>query len=63
MLQEAFLGLASCLPEDAPDLALMRLLTEYRALMGGLFKRMYSLDTGRLEQVFPRTVPVDLGLV
>ena len=38
-------------------------LTEYRALMGGLFKRMYSLDTGRLEQVFPRTVPADLGLV
>ena len=38
-------------------------LTEYRALIGGLFKRMYSLDTGRLEQVFPRTVPVDLGLV
>jgi uncharacterized protein (DUF1501 family) len=38
-------------------------LTEYRALLGGLFKRMYALDASRLDRVFPRTVPVDLGLV
>jgi uncharacterized protein (DUF1501 family) len=38
-------------------------LTEYRALLGGLFKRMYVLDASRLDRVFPRTVPLDLGLV
>jgi uncharacterized protein (DUF1501 family) len=38
-------------------------LTEYRALLGGLFRRMYSLDGPRLENVFPRTVALDLGLV
>src|SRR4029077_6036498 len=38
-------------------------LTEYRAMLGGIFKRMYSLDNSRIGQVFPNTVPVDLGLV
>jgi uncharacterized protein (DUF1501 family) len=38
-------------------------LTEYRAALGGLFKRMYGLDSGRLDRVFPRTTPVDLGVV
>jgi uncharacterized protein (DUF1501 family) len=38
-------------------------LTEYRALLGALFKRMYSLDSTRLGRVFPNTVPRDLGLV
>jgi uncharacterized protein (DUF1501 family) len=38
-------------------------LTEYRAMLGGLFKRMYSLDEARLERVFPNTMPLDLGLV
>jgi hypothetical protein len=37
--------------------------TEYRAMLGGLFKRMYSLDASRLDRVFPRTVSLDLGLV
>jgi uncharacterized protein (DUF1501 family) len=38
-------------------------LTEYRALLGGIFKRMYSLDAARLERVFPATIPRDLGLI
>jgi uncharacterized protein (DUF1501 family) len=38
-------------------------LTEYRAMLGGIFKRMYSLDTTRIERVFPNTMPLDLGLV
>jgi hypothetical protein len=38
-------------------------LTEYRALLGAIFKRMYSLDSTRLGRVFPNTVPLDLGLL
>jgi uncharacterized protein (DUF1501 family) len=38
-------------------------LTEYRALLGGIFKRMYLLDNTRLQRVFPNTMPLDLGLV
>ncbi|HTM25079.1 MAG TPA: DUF1501 domain-containing protein [Vicinamibacterales bacterium] len=38
-------------------------MNEYRAMLGGVFKRMYSLDNARLERVFPDTVPRDLGLV
>jgi hypothetical protein len=39
------------------------MLTEYRALLGGMFKRMYSLDQGRLARVFPNAVPKGLGLL
>jgi len=38
-------------------------LTEYRAMLGGIFKHMYSLDATRLARVFPNTVPRELGLV
>jgi len=38
-------------------------MTEYRAMLGGLFRRIYSLDQTRLQRVFPSTVPVDLNLV
>jgi uncharacterized protein (DUF1501 family) len=38
-------------------------LTEYRAMLGGIFKRMYSLDNTRLERVFPTIVARDLGLL
>jgi uncharacterized protein (DUF1501 family) len=37
--------------------------TEYRAMLGGLFRRMYSMDSTRLAQVFPDAVPRDLGLI
>jgi uncharacterized protein (DUF1501 family) len=37
--------------------------TEYRALLGGVFRRMYSMDNARLEKVFPDAVPRDLGLI
>ena len=39
------------------------MLTEYRGMLGGIFKRMYSLDNARIERVFPGTVPLELGLV
>jgi uncharacterized protein (DUF1501 family) len=38
-------------------------LTEYRRLLGGLFKRMYSLDNARIARVFPSAAALDLGLV
>jgi uncharacterized protein (DUF1501 family) len=38
-------------------------MNEYRAMLGGVFKRMYSLDNTRLDRVFPDTVPHDLGLI
>jgi uncharacterized protein (DUF1501 family) len=38
-------------------------LTNYRDLIGGILKRMYSLDANRLSRVFPDGRPVDLGLV
>jgi uncharacterized protein (DUF1501 family) len=38
-------------------------LTDYRALFGGLFARLYGLDAARLRTVFPAAAPADLGLV
>jgi uncharacterized protein (DUF1501 family) len=38
-------------------------LTEYRALLSGLFKRMYRLQDASLDRVFPRTRPLDVGLL
>jgi uncharacterized protein (DUF1501 family) len=38
-------------------------LTEYRGMLGGIFKRIYMLDSSRIEGVFPNTVPRELGLV
>jgi uncharacterized protein (DUF1501 family) len=38
-------------------------LTDYRALFGGLFQRAYGLDQNLLAQVFPGVAPKDLALV
>ncbi|MBW8829654.1 MAG: DUF1501 domain-containing protein [Burkholderiales bacterium] len=38
-------------------------LNEYRAVLGGLFTRMYGLDGKRVGQVFPGTMPKDIGLI
>jgi uncharacterized protein (DUF1501 family) len=38
-------------------------LNEYRAVLGGLFARMYGLPAARLQAVFPQTQPTDLALV
>lgn len=38
-------------------------LTEYRRLLAGLFRRMYQLDSTRLATVFPEASPLDLELV
>jgi len=37
--------------------------TDYRALFGGLFRRMYGLDAARLQTIFPAAAPQDLNLV
>ena len=38
-------------------------LNEYRAMLGGLFRRMYGLDEARLARVFPGARARDIGLV
>jgi uncharacterized protein (DUF1501 family) len=38
-------------------------LSEYRAVMGGVFRRIYGLQADRLAKVFPGVQPKDLGLV
>lgn len=38
-------------------------INEYRAVLGGLFARMYGLNEAQLERIFPGTKPRDLMLV
>jgi uncharacterized protein (DUF1501 family) len=38
-------------------------LNDYRAVLGGLFTRLWGLSADRLERVLPQSAPVDLGLV
>jgi uncharacterized protein (DUF1501 family) len=38
-------------------------LTDYRALLAGLFARLYGLSDARLDHVFPAVTPTDLQLV
>jgi uncharacterized protein (DUF1501 family) len=38
-------------------------INEYRAVLGGLFARLYGLQSDRLLKVFPGVRPKDLGLV
>ena len=38
-------------------------LTDYRALIGGIVQRNYGLNAARLTEVFPAIQPHDLGLV
>ena len=38
-------------------------LTDYRALFGGLFQRMYGLDQNALQRVFASAQPKELGLL
>ena len=38
-------------------------INEYRAVLGGLFARLYGLQSDRLQKVFPGVRPKDLGLV
>jgi len=40
-----------------------QVLNEYRAVLGGLFARLYGLPPNRLQAVFPQTQPTDLALV
>ncbi|HSR76014.1 MAG TPA: DUF1501 domain-containing protein [Xanthobacteraceae bacterium] len=38
-------------------------INEYRAVLSGLFARLYGLQSDRLQKVFPGVRPKDLGLV
>jgi uncharacterized protein (DUF1501 family) len=38
-------------------------LNEYRAVLGGVFARLYGLTPARLQQVFPGATAKDIGLV
>jgi len=38
-------------------------LNDYRAVLGGLFQRLWSLSAEQLQTVFPQTTPIDLQLV
>jgi uncharacterized protein (DUF1501 family) len=38
-------------------------LNDCRAVLGGLFARLWGLSADRLDRVLPRAVPADLGLV
>jgi uncharacterized protein (DUF1501 family) len=38
-------------------------LNDYRDLIGGLFQRLYGLDTKQVQAVFPQSKPKDLGLI
>jgi uncharacterized protein (DUF1501 family) len=38
-------------------------MNEYRAVLGGLFRRLWALSPKQLERVFPFATPVDLKLV
>ena len=38
-------------------------LNDYRAVLGGLWARMYGLSGEALQRVFPQTTPQDLGLL
>jgi uncharacterized protein (DUF1501 family) len=52
-LSEATLNQARDLP----------VLTDYRALIGGLLTRLYGFDRQQLEAIFPASVPADFALV
>ncbi|HET9578758.1 MAG TPA: DUF1501 domain-containing protein [Usitatibacter sp.] len=39
-----------------------RVLNDYRALLAGLFARLYGLDAARIARVFPQATPRDLAL-
>ena len=41
----------------------LHVLNDYRAVLGGLFARLWGLQSGRLDNVFPQAAPADLGLV
>jgi uncharacterized protein (DUF1501 family) len=38
-------------------------LSDYRAMLAGLFQHMYGLDTASLQRIFPCIRPAELGLV
>jgi len=38
-------------------------LNDYRALLGGVFGRLYNLSAGDLDRIFPGAKPLDVGIV
>lgn len=50
-------------PQDLHQDRDLPVLNEYRAIVGGLLKRLYALDQARLAQVFPGALPIDPGII
>ena len=38
-------------------------LTDYRALIGGVLRKRYGLSQAQLAQIFPQATPADLALI
>jgi uncharacterized protein (DUF1501 family) len=38
-------------------------LTDYRALIGGVVGKSYGLSKAQIAEIFPRVTPADLGLI
>ena len=50
-------------PETLNENRDLPVLTDYRAMLGGLLARLYGLSPAQIARVFPQAPPVDLGLV
>lgn len=50
-------------PETLNQQRDLPVLTDYRAMLGGLFARLYGLDPEQIARIFPGARAVDLGLV
>jgi len=38
-------------------------LTDYRALIGGILRKSHGLSQAQMAQIFPQVQPADLGLI
>ena len=50
-------------PETLNEARDLPVLTDYRAMLGGLLARQYGLNPAQIARVFPHAPPVDLGLI
>jgi uncharacterized protein (DUF1501 family) len=50
-------------PETLNQQRDLPVLTDYRALFGGVFQKLYGLNADRMAHIFPGVKPINLGLV
>ncbi len=50
-------------PGDLHEDRDLPVLNEYRGVLGGIFQKLYGLDSADLAEIFPQASVVDLGLV